>query len=220
MLYYLYEIKNNINGKLYLGVHKTSNIDDGYMGSGKRIKTAITKYGVENFTKTILEYFVSTSDMYAREAEVITEDFVNRDDVYNLRVGGKGGWDYLDKTGANKIGRKNADIVMEQKYGPNWRSHLGKLASSGITDKSLEKRRITRIVRGIKSDSSSMNTQDVNERRKETFKRIGHSKGAANSQFGSMWITDGTENKKIKKDSVIPNNWNKGRTLLKRKEEA
>ena len=32
-----------------------------------------------------------------------------------------------------------------------------------------------------------------------------------NSQFGSVWITDGTNNKKIKKDTPIPEGWKKGR---------
>ena len=51
MQYYLYEIKNRVNGKIYVGVHRTENIEDGYMGSGKVILQAIEKYGLENFEK-------------------------------------------------------------------------------------------------------------------------------------------------------------------------
>lgn len=38
-----------------------------------------------------------------------------------------------------------------------------------------------------------------------------HQKGSGNSQYGTMWITNGTENMKIKKESSIPDGWYKGR---------
>lgn len=34
-----------------------------------------------------------------------------------------------------------------------------------------------------------------------------------NSQYGTMWITDGTANQKIKKEDVIPEGWRKGRII-------
>jgi hypothetical protein len=38
--------------------------------------------------------------------------------------------------------------------------------------------------------------------------------GEKNSSFGSMWITNGVESKKIKKDDLIPDGWRKGRKML------
>jgi hypothetical protein len=38
-------------------------------------------------------------------------------------------------------------------------------------------------------------------------------KGEKNSQYNTMWITNGTENKKIKKEDFIPEGWERGRKL-------
>ena len=52
--HYLYKITNTTNGKIYLGIHSTDNLDDGYFGSGTAFKKAITKYGKDNFIKDVL----------------------------------------------------------------------------------------------------------------------------------------------------------------------
>ena len=61
------------------------------MGSGIRIKRAIEKYGIKNFEKTILFECSSVEEMNSKEAEIVNEDFIARDDVYNVIVGGENG---------------------------------------------------------------------------------------------------------------------------------
>lgn len=102
MLYILYRVTNTVNGKIYVGVHKTDNLDDGYMGSGKVIVSAIKKYGRDNFTRVILEQFDDSVTMYAREKEVVNEEFILREDTYNLRRGGFGGFDYILASGQHR----------------------------------------------------------------------------------------------------------------------
>lgn len=86
---FVYKTTNNINGKIYIGVHKTDNIDDGYIGSGSILKRAIKKYGKENFKREILKHFEKYHDALLYEAELVTEEFIKEVTNYNLKTGGK-----------------------------------------------------------------------------------------------------------------------------------
>lgn len=114
---YLYQITNLINGKIYIGVHKSSQMDDSYMGSGKLIKLAIEKYGISNFKKEILESFNTYNEALEREKEIVNESFLLRDDVYNLKLGGDGGFDYINNSGIPKFKGKTHTDEAKSKMG-------------------------------------------------------------------------------------------------------
>lgn len=97
MRYTIYKITNKLNGKIYIGKHQTENPNDPYYGSGKAIKDAIRKHGKENFIKEILFDFDTEDAMNLKERELITEEFVAREDTYNLGVGGEGGAHFKGK---------------------------------------------------------------------------------------------------------------------------
>jgi hypothetical protein len=92
MFFYVYKITNLINSKIYIGVHKTSNLDDGYMGSGKSLKQAIKKYGLQNFKKEIINFCSSETEMFEQEKQLVNENFVKLSTTYNNKIGGSGGF--------------------------------------------------------------------------------------------------------------------------------
>ena len=90
-MYYIYRITNKINGKTYIGQHKYKKLNDNYMGSGKILKLAKKKYGIENFEKEILysriQYRETADDM---ERFAIAKERALGKAEYNIDNGGSG----------------------------------------------------------------------------------------------------------------------------------
>lgn len=140
MYYTIYKITNLINGKYYIGKHQTKNLNDGYMGSGKLLKYAIAKYGIENFRKEILHIFETEAEMNAKEQELV----VVCKESYNLNEGGKGGFSYINQSNIIKFKGKTHSDESKKKMGhPGNKYSLGKTpwnkGKTGIlSDKHLE----------------------------------------------------------------------------------
>lgn len=204
MFYIIYKIKNIINDKIYIGKHQTLNINDLYMGSGKYLKYAIQKYGIENFKKEILYVFDNEDDMNKMEAELVTEEFCLRKDTYNICVGGKGGFSYI-----NSVYWKDENISFEAK-------------SKRISIQSSEeyKKQMSEKIKNSENHKNSIikRGQTCFKHSEETKLKMKKSKNVKenNPQYGTFWITNGSENKQIKKYCVIPDGWYRGRTIIKK----
>jgi len=88
VFYTVYKVTNQLNGRYYVGIHATQDLNDSYLGSGTAITRAIKKYGRENFRKETLHIFDNEQSMVDKEIEIVTEDFIRLEETYNLRVGG------------------------------------------------------------------------------------------------------------------------------------
>lgn len=91
MWWCIYRTRNKINGHTYIGQHKYEHLYDGYIGSGKILKLAIKKYGIENFD---IEYLVTRipNREYAdkEEKKYITIERSYNKAEYNILDGGQG----------------------------------------------------------------------------------------------------------------------------------
>ena len=84
----LYKTTNLINGKYYIGIHSTNDLNDGYLGSGYLLWKAIDKYGSHNFKCEHLKLFKSRSELLRAERIWVNKSFVKSDLNYNVTLGG------------------------------------------------------------------------------------------------------------------------------------
>jgi len=93
LLYHvIYKTINTVNNHEYIGAHSTNNLDDNYLGSGKLLNLAIKKYGVSKFKRVILFSFSTPEEMFKKEKELVTEEYISNPNVYNIVTGGFGGF--------------------------------------------------------------------------------------------------------------------------------
>ena len=220
MFYTVYKVTNQINGKLYIGVHKTDTLDDGYMGSGKYLKRAIEKHGVENFTKEILFVFNNPDEMYAKEAELVTQEFLTEANTYNLKVGGCGGWDYINSDiESRKLKNSRAMDACRQsmlaKYGVE---HSAQMPENKIKISQSMKMRHSKNLAHCFTGLEFKGKTHSDETKAKLSEKAKLRTGDKNSSFGTMWITnlETHESKKIKRGDQIPSGWRRGRKMIKR----
>jgi len=206
-----------MNGKIYIGSHKTTNLNDGYMGSGKYLKRAIEKHGIDNFVKEVLFVFDTPEQMYAKEAEIVTEDFLTEENTYNLKVGGFGGWDYVNEKGINNQG-KDKDLISDK---ISKRLKGRKVSLSQV--QSLKQRHKDGNLRhsyfGNRDNDAEFRknawSDEAKEKRKVTRDKIEFQKGRNNSQYGTCWIYHYKHGPKKINKSLLPdyllNDWIVGR---------
>ncbi|ATW62703.1 putative endonuclease [Synechococcus phage S-CBWM1] len=73
-----------------------------------------------------------------------------------------------------------------------------------------EKMREISLSAGVAGRIAALSTES-RAKRLETFKENKHQQGTRNSQYGTMWVTDGETNRKIKKGEPIPEGFRAGR---------
>lgn len=220
IIYYtIYQTTNLINGKIYIGKHQTTNLDDGYLGSGTRFNHALKKYGKENFKKEILFIFDNVKEMNEKESELVNESFVRRPDTYNITLGGNGSWHHIH----TPEGKNLTKTIMIKRYGvdhifndPNCR------ANNILSVKENHKKHVYTYIHELpdfddinKKGCLAAQSELARTKRINSLRMINHQQGNKNSQYGTRWIhnLELQISKKIPKDVKLPDGWKEGRKL-------
>jgi group I intron endonuclease len=212
--YLVYKITNLVNDKIYIGVHKTLNINDNYMGSGKLLKMAQDKYGIENFKKEILHDFNNPEAMFGMESQLVNEKFIKESNTYNIKLGGKGGWDHIDNSGSNHpmYGKKHPNYIpptLGKKHSGETKNKISESIRKTINSDNYVCRDMTGVNNPMYGKSHSASTK---------CKMKNSHLGNKNSAYGKCWIHSLKEetSKMVNKDELqlwLDDGWIKGRKL-------
>jgi hypothetical protein len=183
------------------------------MGSGKYLKHAFEKHGMKNFTKEILYVFDTPELMYAKEAELVNKNFIAESNTYNLKIGGFGGFDYINLTGKNLYGANGKT--------PNVKDNLSKGRQTQKFRKENDPEYAKQISEKISNSLRGRPGTFKGKRHTNETKRIisekssKHQSGEGNSQYGTRWVYSLKEkmSKKISKDTALPEDWFEGRKI-------
>lgn len=125
----------------------------------------------------------------------------------NLCVGGEGGFsskEHMIK--CSKAGAKHTNNKMWVEERDKHINRIRKQAIEKWKDESYRKK----IIKNL-DQTGRKHSEETKKKMSESSKGMG--RGENNSQYGTCWITNGKENKKINKTDIIPKGWKRGRTL-------
>jgi hypothetical protein len=179
--HFIYKTINLLSGKYYIGLHSSDDLEDGYLGSGRRLKYSINKYGKENHKREILEFCKSRSELKRRETEIVNLNEIAKTKCMNMKVGGIGGFDHITKK------QRHINLV------------------------NLHKQNRLKKINSIFDWNGKKHSDKTKQKISKTKKNMGI--GYTNSQYGTCWITNGIDNKKIYKGDEIPKGFKLGRKM-------
>lgn len=167
----VYRTVNLINGKFYYGVHSTNDLRDGYLGSGKILKRAVSKYGKDNFDTEVIRHFDDRHSAVMFERALVSAKEVMDGECYNLRVGGYGagienpfyGRVHTDETKRkmSKFQRgKNISDVTKKRLSDFWKNNPERLTQMKL--------------KTSESNLGNLHTEDTKRKIRESNRKIIH----------------------------------------------
>lgn len=206
-MYYIYEIKNNINYKTYIGqrkcpVNKIPETDIYYMGSGTYLANAKKKYGLQNFTKKVIAICETSQNADILEKVFISLYRAEGKAEYNMADGGVSHFTMSDeiKMKCSKIRKK---YLQEH---PEIREKISK-ANKGRKHTEEFKRKISEMNKGRKMSAEAIEKiSKVNKGRKlseETKEKMRQANlGKHLSEETKRKISESNKGKKMSKESI------------------
>lgn len=198
--HYIYKITRD-DGRYYIGMHSTDDLEDGYFGSGKKITRSIKKHGKESHHKEILEFLPDRNSLAAREKQIVCEQLLKDAMCMNIAGGGHPSGFFSEQhernfRAANHIG--GSKTIKSN-------SKAATLKAARIKCEVTTKERGTKFTRGMLGKSHTTKSKALMSEAQSANR---------NSQYGTCWVSDGVKPIKIrleKLDEYISNGFTRGR---------
>lgn len=213
MYYYIYKITNLLTDEYYIGQRRCKHsidFDTKYMGSGLRIRRAIKKYGVVNFSKIIIQTCQDIDALNVAEAIWIGNAFDTDKLCLNLKSGGSGcifSAETKRRMSDNHyLKNKHMSLVQRQKIANSSTGRVHSIESNKKRSVSLTGRIISDSTKQLLSqnhaDQSGVKNgmfgkHHTTQSRRLMSERSNHA-GVHNGMFGKQHTQDSIEKMKIK----------------------
>lgn len=157
-IHIIYRTVNLTTGEYYIGKHATCEINDGYLGSGLRIRRSIKKYGKNAFKREILHIVADEKAASELERQMVNEDLLSDPLCMNIANGGEGG--NLGETVNKKIG----EIMSVKLSGrPKSTEHCHSISES-LTGRVLNQKHKDNLSSSVKLTWTNMSTETRREK--------------------------------------------------------
>ena len=217
MIYrYVYKItltEGNWKDHFYYGQHTTTNLNDGYKGTGNKVLKYYKKYP-NNFIKEIISFHNTKEELNKAEYDII-HSYLNDPMCLNLMEGGTGGalvGESLFKMKESRKGQpawnkgKKTTEETKQKQSQSklnyYKTHEGYWTGKQRSDETKEKCRLGSI--GKHHNKQSRDKISKNNAKYWTGKqRSDETKEKCRlGNLGAKWMTNGTEHHYVSKDKI------------------
>lgn len=200
----------------YIGKHY-GELDDSYLGSGKLLKRAITKYGKDNFTKSILFVSKNEEENCNKEKEYISLYNATTNPLfYNIHEGGMGGntiAGYTDeekeqlKIKLSEVNRGEKNGMYGKKHNEQTKAFLSYWAEFKRDNSVYRTEEFKKKMSNITSGSNNgMYGKKHSEESKQ--KMSIHSKGKTAGEKNGMYGKSGDKALNGKRIEMYDENWN------------
>ena len=213
----VYKTVTTVKGEYYIGIHITDDIEDDYLGSGKRLKNSIEKHGRDIFKKEILAIFDNPHDMFKMEADLVNEETLKDPLCLNLKVGGYGSWKLQDSSILwNSEHQKKRTPFNKTEWRQKNSSQLSEWPKKGLES---GRKKLCEMRSDGWSSPGFLGKRHTEEHKQKLSPIMSEAQsGEKNSNFGKTWIfsLEEKKSKSVPKDYIdewLAKGWQIGRKM-------